>query len=238
MHGHDPFRTPQISRSSRACTIHTRADDTRLAFPLFTQSDLLSRGHGEFQFPHVLRFPRYSPLHIKLGIEPLRDLAFIDIQSKVTSENVVAELFSSFTSRLVHSNWNNFHCNTPSTEDRESEVMKMHGELLRGKFRGKSTTVSTTDFIKTMVGGNAAHRAGALKLALRDTRPRSGVLLRCPCRSCDFHHDHISYRSLGSRLTCQTSHFGGGYYILQCAQCGGSRTDNYTSCQRCGKDFM
>ena len=49
--------------------------------------------------------------------------------------------------------------------------MKMQCELLGGISPVESTTASVTDFIKSMVGGKAAHRAGALKLALRNGRP-------------------------------------------------------------------
>jgi hypothetical protein len=56
--------------------------------------------------------------------------------------------------------------------------MKMHCELLSSKFPEESTTASVSDLIKNMVDGKATHRAGALKLALRN-RP-SAVLVLVP----------------------------------------------------------
>ena len=56
----------------------------------------------------------------------------------------------------------------------------MHYGLLNDKFREKSATASTAELIKGMVGGKTAHRAGALKFVLRNTRPRGGVSLSCP----------------------------------------------------------
>jgi len=53
--------------------------------------------------------------------------------------------------------------------------MKMQCNLLDGMFNDKSTTISVADLIKTMAGGNAAHRAGALEFALRNGRLRGGV---------------------------------------------------------------
>ena len=55
--------------------------------------------------------------------------------------------------------------------NRENDVMKMQCKLLSCDFLEKSTTSSVTGFIKSMVGGKAAHQAGALKLALRNGSP-------------------------------------------------------------------
>ena len=44
--------------------------------------------------------------------------------------------------------------------------MEMLCKLLGKRFREESITASVVDLIKGMEGGNAAHRAGALKLAL------------------------------------------------------------------------
>ena len=122
--------------------------------------------------------------------------------------------------------------------DSEREVMKVHCELLGGEFDEKSTTVSTTDVIKSMVGGNAAHRAGALKLALRNGRSKGGTHLRCPVHDCDFHDNPVSCRSLGSNLTCPSDHWRGPDSFMECAHCGESRSDTYTRCQGCGKHFI
>lgn len=84
-----------------------------------------------------------------LEIKSLRELAFDDIRSKISSENIVAELFSAFTSR-------------------ENEVMKMYCELLESTFHGESITAAVADFIRSITGGKAAHCATTLKLALRN----------------------------------------------------------------------
>ncbi|KAF9645620.1 hypothetical protein BDM02DRAFT_3262815 [Thelephora ganbajun] len=152
-----------------------------------------------------------------LDIKPLRDLAFDDIRSKVTSTNVVTELFSSFTSR-------------------ESDVMKMHCKLLSGKFHERNTTSSVADLIKSMAGGSAVHRAGALKLALRNGRSKGGALLRCPYHHCDFHHNPISYRSMGPSLECPRDHWEGNP-LMECTNCGQVRSNSHTECQRCGEWF-
>lgn len=55
--------------------------------------------------------------------------------------------------------------------------MKMHCEMLGGKFPEESTTASVAEFIKSAAGGTASHRAGALKLALRNGRSVGSVPL-------------------------------------------------------------
>ena len=70
------------------------------ASPLFAQSDILSCSRGELSCSHtLLRSKRGSTFYTQLEIKALRDIAFVDIQSKVTSANVIAEFFSGFTSR-------------------------------------------------------------------------------------------------------------------------------------------
>ncbi|KAF9645618.1 hypothetical protein BDM02DRAFT_3271586 [Thelephora ganbajun] len=150
-----------------------------------------------------------------LDIKPLRDLAFDDIRSKVTSTNVVTELFSSFASR-------------------QGDVAKMQCRLLYDNFNNTTTTEKGVEFIESMLGGNLAHRAGALKLGLREGL-LGGVFLRCPREDCDMHNNTIPHHLLG--LRCPESHRGRAPY-LECASCGDSRTDSeYTSCDNCGKRF-
>jgi len=188
--------------------------------PLKSQSsDARARYVREQTTPE--RPPPCSPkaiysLAAALDVKPLRDLAFDDIRSKVTSANVVTELFSRFTSR-------------------ENEVMKVHCELLSDKCREKSTTASMVDLIKGMVGGKAAHRAGALKLTLRNGRPRGGVFLRCPDSDCDFHHNPTSVRP---SLRCPRRHASRMISpYLECANCLQVRSNHYIECQGCGQRF-
>jgi hypothetical protein len=46
-------------------------------------------------------YPMTGPqfFRVQLGLNPLADLAFRDILSKLTSENIVVEMFSRFTAR-------------------------------------------------------------------------------------------------------------------------------------------
>jgi len=124
------------------------------------------------------------------------------------------------------------HRNASSTEDRESDVMKIHCNLLGSEFHEKSTTASTADLIRGMVGGTSPHRAGALKLALRSGSSRGRVLLRCPLPSCRYHHNPTSYCLTGPQLTCPQ-----GHYFMECAHCGEKRPDTRRMCRRCGKWF-
>jgi len=57
--------------------------------------------------------------------------------------------------------------------------MKMQCELLQDDFRNDTTTAEGVGFIKSMLGGNSAHRAGALKAGLRQGL-LSSTFLRCP----------------------------------------------------------
>ena len=52
--------------------------------------------------------------------------------------------------------------------------MEMFCKLLGNRFREESITASVEDLIRGMEGGNAAHRTGALKLALRNDHSRGG----------------------------------------------------------------
>lgn len=54
-------------------------------------------------------------------------------------------------------------------------MIKMHCKSLSNEFREESTTASIADLIKDMVGGKAAHRADALKLALGEEAKKSAL---------------------------------------------------------------
>ena len=87
--------------------------------------------------------------------------------------------------------------------------MNMQCDLLYYKFNNDTTTDEGVGFIKSMVGGNSAHRAGALKAGLREGLLNSAVLR--PHDDCDFHNT---------------------------ASCGGSQIDSdNTSCLVCWKRF-
>ena len=54
--------------------------------------------------------------------------------------------------------------------------MKMQCELLCDKFKNDTTTNEGVRFIESMLDGNAAHRAGALKAGLRESLLNSDPL--------------------------------------------------------------
>ena len=115
--------------------------------------------------------------------------------------------------------------------------MKMQCELLQKKFNNATTTAEGVGFIESMLGGDSAHRVGALKAGLREGLSY-GVLLRCPYGDCDMHNNTTPYRSLGSGLKCPRTHSRRSPPYLECAGCGTSRTNpESTSCQNCGKWF-
>ncbi|KAF9785359.1 hypothetical protein BJ322DRAFT_826989 [Thelephora terrestris] len=153
----------------------------------------------------------------------LRNLAFEDIRSKIADANVVTELFSSHASR-------------------KPDITRMECELLYDKFNNEASTAKGVELIESMIGGNSAHRSGALKLGLR--RGLSGtVFLRCSRSTCDLHTNPQSCRGssgvfqshgwFGSSVLCQLC-----CSRLQCAGCGTSPIHaNFTSCQGCDKWF-
>ena len=106
-------------------------------------------------------------LRVQLGIKTLRSLAFRDIRSKLTASNIVTEFFSGFTSRYVSSPIKiGMFLTCPSLNNRHKDIAKMQCELLYGKFNNDTTTAEGAAFIESMLGGNLAHCAGALKRGL------------------------------------------------------------------------
>jgi hypothetical protein len=176
-------------------------------------------------------------LKIQLRIPALRDLAFEDIRSKITKENVVTELFSGHTSRLVSTL-------TParvmlkrlSLDNRQRDIAKMECELLYDKFNNEASTTKGVELIESMIGGNSAHRSRVMKLGLRRGLSAS-VFLRCSRSYCSLHTSPPSFCTLGSSVMCPTGHTTPGAH-LECTGCGTSRTssDN-TACQGCKKRF-
>jgi len=114
--------------------------------------------------------------------------------------------------------------------------MKMHCELLASKFPEERTTAAMVDLIKDMASGKATYRAGALKLALRNSRPKKGVFLRCPRSDCIYYSAPISLQKIGTGMCCPAPHWP---KIMQCAGCGESRGAGApVECRGCGKRFM
>ena len=149
--------------------------------------------------PMYIAIPDSPNSPVQLEINALRDLALDDIRSKITSENVAAELFSRFASRWVFILQSEIITKITCRPEgnRDNDVMKMHCELLGGEFTEESTTASVEDVIKGMVGGRAVHRASALKLALRNYRlaislPSSPIIMEV-VPVCDYFYDDDLY---------------------------------------------
>ncbi|KAF9785367.1 hypothetical protein BJ322DRAFT_1062892 [Thelephora terrestris] len=145
--------------------------------PLKSQGVEVRAQHGVGYSPRVI----YS-LATALEIEPLRDLALNDIRSKITSTNLIPELFSSFASRY-------------------EDIAKMECELMYDEYNDENTTAEGIKFIESVPGGNLAHRAGALKIVLKEGL-LNRVFLRCPNLGCSMHNNTAPYRSFGQVTTC------------------------------------
>lgn len=117
-------------------------------------------------------------------------------------------------------------------DDRRGEIAQMQSELLYGKFNDEATTAEGVRFIQSIPGGNSAHRAGALKVALKEGLNR--VFLLCSRPGCDFHYSATPYCLIGPKMTiCPRDHVGKDY--LECASCGARRYWDHESCKGCGK---
>ena len=114
--------------------------------------------------------------------------------------------------------------------------MKMQCELLCRQPGDSTTAAEGVNHIKSMLGGGSPHRAGALKLALREIF-LGGVFLRCPRQGCDLYNNTARRRSKlpGSRCPQPLCY---DQCYLACAGCGSvpiSLRD--TSCRKCKKWF-
>jgi len=166
----------------------------------------------------------------KLNITRLVTLALKDIEAKITNENAMTETFSRFASQY-------------------SEIMVMGWKHLDAQLKAKNVNTPIRETIQGMAGGRAAHQADALKFglygALRQKGPanRSFARLRCPDATCEARRQPVSYLSLGNNLTC-TKHKGwGGWFgavstkVMECSECGHTRTDHCTWCKGCRRIF-
>lgn len=123
----------------------------------------------------------------------------------------------------------------PSPYNRRGEIAKMECELLYDNFNNETTTAKGVEFIESMLGGNSAHCAEALKLGLREGL-LGGVFLRCPRSDCRMHNNSTPHGLLESSVKCPNRHRDTVY--LRCAACGASRTDSeYSHCRDCKKRF-
>lgn len=180
----------------------------------------------------------------KLELEPLREIAFVDIKSKVTLDNVVDEVFS-----WVTAGWVSSRCSIPGSEVpsltrwfRQEKIMEMECDLLISDLKDPKTIGLVKDTIERISDGSSSHCAGALKLGFKKAfelkKQQMGVLLRCTRNGCAKRTNPVRYSSVGSHTYCQDCEYNYGGYYMQCVGCSKNRTGNYTSCQCCGKKFM
>jgi len=146
----------------------------------------------------------------------LKDLAFKDIEAKLTEENITTETFSGFAAQ-------------------HSEVMAMGWKHLGADMKTETTMTSTLELIKGMAEGGTAHRADALRFgmynALRQKGPSDGrlALLKCVNEKCKGPVQPVTYRSLGGKIQCAKCRT----VNMECSVCGHARRDHCTWCKGC-----
>ena len=124
----------------------------------------------------------------------------------------------------------------------QEKIKEMECELLVSNFKDTKAVALVKENIGQSSDGSSSHRAGALKLGLRKAfelkkqkRQPPGVLLRCRNRHCDWHINPVPYSMVGSNTHCPNCSY---VYWIECGGCAYGRTGDYTSCQRCGKNFL
>ena len=119
----------------------------------------------------------------------------------------------------------------------QDKIMEMQCDLLISNFRNPATITLMQENIGRISDGSSSHHASPLKLgfkkALEFKKRRGGPLLRCSNSSCEWHSNPVSYSFVGSNIYCI---WCSSY--MHCTGCGNQRTNNYTSCWGCGKEFM
>ena len=166
-------------------------------------------------------------------------LAFKDIEAKLSEENIITETFSGFAAQYVSSRT----CISQRilSLDRHPEIMTIECKHLSEELRTERTITSALELIKGMEGGDAAHRANALKLglynALRQKDPAKSTLakLRCIKKTCRANEHPISYHDLGGKAGCPGSHVV--QTTMVCSECGSARVDYSRLCNGCRRLF-
>jgi len=119
--------------------------------------------------------------------------------------------------------------------------MAMGWKHLGAELKTEKTTASTLELIKSMEGGDAEHRAGALKLGLYNTLQQRGpatsalAMLRCTDGKCPVNENPIPDHKLGGKIYCPKHLFE--EQMMECSECGHVRVDHYTLCQGCRRLF-
>ena len=179
---------------------------------------------------------------MKLGIQPLCNSALADIRGKVTSDNVVEEIFSYITARYAPvfpngevNRWK-LICSFS-----QKEVMEVQCDLLISTFKNQKTIALVKENIRRIPDRSLSHCAGALNLVLRKgfelkkrkRRPPPSAKLRCSNYYCSRYRDSIPYSSVGTCVYCPSCDDD-----LRCAECGYLWTGGCSACQSCEKGFV
>jgi len=116
-----------------------------------TSSSSLTPGNGKDASEALACSPK-SPYHLAqlLGLDHLADLAFHDIINKMTSENVVGELFSEFTAQ-------------------NDRLMKRQSLLLTSTLKTPNTISVFQRYVQEVASGAVPHCRDALKFAFGNT---------------------------------------------------------------------
>ena len=175
---------------------------------------------------------------MKLEIQPLRARALADIRSKVTSENVVSEVFSWVTAGYVvispdfEGSWYKLMHSFS-----QSEIMEMECDLLVSKFKDPRTIASVKEKIRHISDGSSSHQAGALQLGFekafesRAKRKRPGAVV-CNRQHCSRRGVQVTCSSLFNNSCPSCKNY------MECANCGQMRPGSYVSCTSCGVKFV
>ena len=121
--------------------------------------------------------------------------------------------------------------------------MAMGWKHLGAELKTERTTASILELIKSMEGGDAAHRAGALKLGLYDTLRQRGpaksalAMLRCTDGKCPRSKDPIPNHKLGGKIYCPQHLFEEQPETMECSECGHVRVDHCILCKGCRRLF-
>ena len=115
----------------------------------------------------------------------------------------------------------------------------MQCDFLVQNLKNPKTISVMNENIKSISTGTSSHCAGALDLVLakafRAKKPAKGVKLRCSYIFCSWRKDSIQFSSLGSAVHCRWCN---NQYTIECSDCRRTRTENRSSCQGCGREFL
>ena len=125
----------------------------------------------------------------------------------------------------------------------QEELMDVLWDLLIAKSNTPKMAVLIRDKIGDISPGSSSHRAGVLKVALKNAFEKKkeqypGVRLACPNQRCAWYGARASRSEIGTDLTCQLCFNRGdepAYFV--CASCRFGGTGDYVWCLVCGKWF-